>query len=49
MGRFYDMNKVYVLGGAQMDFERNWTKEGKRRRGDSEGGSRGQFYSRELH
>ncbi|RHR31839.1 thiolase domain-containing protein [Clostridium sp. AF19-22AC] len=23
------MNKVYVLGGAQTDFERNWTKEGK--------------------
>ena len=22
-------NKVYVLGGAQTDFERNWTKEGK--------------------
>ena len=21
--------KVYVLGGAQTDFERNWTKEGK--------------------
>lgn len=29
MGRFYDTNKVYVLGGAQTDFERNWTKEGK--------------------
>ncbi|MCD7716799.1 MAG: acetyl-CoA acetyltransferase [Lachnospiraceae bacterium] len=29
MGRFYDNNKVYVLGGAQTDFERNWTKEGK--------------------
>ena len=27
--RFYDTNKVYVLGGAQTDFERNWTKEGK--------------------
>lgn len=26
---FYDGNKVYVLGGAQTDFERNWTKEGK--------------------
>lgn len=26
---FYDANKVYVLGGAQTDFERNWTKEGK--------------------
>lgn len=23
------MNKVYVLGGAQTDFSRNWTKEGK--------------------
>ncbi len=23
------MNQVYVLGGAQTDFERNWTKEGK--------------------
>lgn len=23
------MEKVYVLGGAQTDFERNWTKEGK--------------------
>lgn len=23
------MNKVYILGGAQTDFERNWTKEGK--------------------
>ena len=23
------MNKVYVLGGAQTDFERNWKKEGK--------------------
>ena len=23
------MNKAYVLGGAQTDFERNWTKEGK--------------------
>ncbi len=23
------MNKVFVLGGAQTDFERNWTKEGK--------------------
>lgn len=22
-------NRVYVLGGAQTDFERNWTKEGK--------------------
>ena len=21
--------KIYVLGGAQTDFERNWTKEGK--------------------
>lgn len=29
MSRFYDTNKVYVLGGAQTDFERNWTKEGK--------------------
>ncbi len=26
---FYEENKVYVLGGAQTDFERNWTKEGK--------------------
>lgn len=23
------MNKVYIMGGAQTDFERNWTKEGK--------------------
>ena len=23
------MKKIYVLGGAQTDFERNWTKEGK--------------------
>ena len=23
------MGKVYVLGGAQTDFERNWKKEGK--------------------
>ncbi len=23
------MNKVYVLGGSQTDFERNWSKEGK--------------------
>ena len=23
------MNKVYILGGAQTDFERNWSKEGK--------------------
>ncbi|MBO7439077.1 MAG: hypothetical protein J6U21_05300 [Bacteroidales bacterium] len=23
------MNKVHILGGAQTDFERNWTKEGK--------------------
>lgn len=23
------MNKIYILGGAQTDFERNWTKEGK--------------------
>ena len=23
------MNQVYVLGGAQTDFERNWSKEGK--------------------
>jgi len=29
MSRFSDNNKVYVLGGAQTDFERNWTKEGK--------------------
>ena len=24
-----EMSKVYILGGAQTDFERNWTKEGK--------------------
>lgn len=29
MERFYDTNKVYVLGGTQKDFEQNWTKEGK--------------------
>ncbi|MCH1941122.1 hypothetical protein [Holdemania massiliensis] len=23
------MNKTYILDGAQTDFERNWTKEGK--------------------
>ena len=23
------MNNVYILGGAQTDFERNWKKEGK--------------------
>ena len=23
------MNMVHILGGAQTDFERNWTKEGK--------------------
>ena len=23
------MNKAYILGGAQTDFERNWKKEGK--------------------
>lgn len=23
------MKKVYILGGAQTDFERNWKKEGK--------------------
>ena len=23
------MSNVYILGGAQTDFERNWTKEGK--------------------
>jgi acetyl-CoA C-acetyltransferase len=23
------MSKVYVIGGEQTDFERNWTKEGK--------------------
>ena len=23
-------NKVYIMGGAQTDFERNWTKEGKK-------------------
>lgn len=27
--KFYEQNKVFVLGGAQTDFERNWTKEGK--------------------
>lgn len=27
--KFYDSDKVYILGGAQTDFERNWTKEGK--------------------
>lgn len=30
--RGFEMNtisKVYILGGAQTDFERNWTKEGK--------------------
>ena len=27
--RRLSMNKVYILGGAQTDFERNWTKEGK--------------------
>ena len=21
--------KIYIMGGAQTDFERNWTKEGK--------------------
>ena len=26
---FYEDNPVYVLGGAQTDYERNWTKEGK--------------------
>lgn len=26
---FCERNKVHVLGGAQTDFERNWTKEGK--------------------
>lgn len=26
---FWEDNRVYVLGGAQTDFERNWTKEGK--------------------
>lgn len=29
MDRWFDNNRVYVLGGAQTDFERNWTKEGK--------------------
>lgn len=29
MKKFYDTNKVFILGGAQTDFERNWTKEGK--------------------
>lgn len=29
MERFWDRNRVYILGGAQSDFERNWTKEGK--------------------
>ena len=23
------MEKVYILGGAQTDFQRNWSKEGK--------------------
>ena len=23
------MSRVFILGGAQTDFERNWTKEGK--------------------
>ena len=23
------MGRVYILGGAQTDFERNWKKEGK--------------------
>ena len=23
------MNKVYILGGAQTDYQRNWSKEGK--------------------
>ena len=23
------MNKVYVMGGAQTDFERNWSREGR--------------------
>ena len=23
------MKKVYILGGAQTDFQRNWSKEGK--------------------
>lgn len=26
---FYSNSKVYILGGAQTDFERNWYKEGK--------------------
>lgn len=26
---YCEKNRVYVLGGAQTDFERNWTKEGK--------------------
>lgn len=26
---YYETNPVYVLGGSQTDFERNWTKEGK--------------------
>ncbi len=25
----YEMSKVYIIGGDQTDFERNWTKEGK--------------------
>ena len=24
------MSKAYILGGAQTDFERNWSKEGKK-------------------
>ena len=23
------MNKVYILGGVQTDYQRNWSKEGK--------------------
>ena len=23
------MSKVYVMGGSQTDFERNWSREGK--------------------
>lgn len=29
MTKFSDRKKVYVLGGAQTDFARNWSKEGK--------------------
>lgn len=28
------MSRVYVLGGEQSDYERNWSKEGKSLTGD---------------